>query len=291
MITRVGEIAAELKANPPPLPKEEIDETVAFLEWLVGNNFTFLGARDYVFTAKEDALEPKHETGLGLLRSPDRRVLRTGSQLVVVTPELRAFLKEPKLLIVTKSAVRSKVHRRTHMDYIGIKRFDAKGKLTGEFRIVGLFTSTVYTRSTRTIPHLRRKVDAVIKRAGFDPDSHSGKALANVLDTYSARRAVPDRRGHARPVRDADPPARRASARARAHAPGPFRPFRLGARVRAARPLQQLGAGRDRRVSRRGLSGPHERLLSVLPGRAAGARPLHHRPRCRRDAAAGPCRA
>ena len=185
MITRVGEIAAELKANPPPLPKEEIDETVAFLEWLVGNNFTFLGARDYVFTAKEDALEPKNETGLGLLRSPDRRVLRTGSQLVVVTPELRAFLKEPKLLIVTKSAVRSKVHRRTHMDYIGIKRFDKKGKLTGEFRIVGLFTSTVYTRPTLTIPHLRRKVDAVIKRAGFDPDSHSGKALANVLDTYS----------------------------------------------------------------------------------------------------------
>ena len=112
-------------------------------------------------------------------------MLRTGTQLVQVTPELRAFLMEPKLLIVTKSAVRSKVHRRTHMDYIGIKRFDAAGKLVGEFRIVGLFTSTVYTRSTRTIPYLRRKVDAVIKRAGFDPDSHSGKSLANVLDTYS----------------------------------------------------------------------------------------------------------
>jgi glutamate dehydrogenase len=182
---RVGEIAAELKVNPPPLPKEEIEEAVAFLEWLVGDNFTFLGARDYAFTDKEDALEPMHETGLGLLRSPERRVLRTGTQLVQVTPELRAFLMEPKLLIVTKSAVRSKVHRRTHMDYIGIKRFDANGKLIGEFRIVGLFTSTVYTRSTRTIPYLRRRVDAVIKRAGFDPDGHSGKALANVLDTYS----------------------------------------------------------------------------------------------------------
>lgn len=184
MTARVGEIAAELKVNPPPLPKAEIEEAVAFLEWLVGNNFTFLGARDYVLD-KDDALVPVHETGLGLLRSPDRRVLRTGAQLVQVTPELRAFMMEPKLLIVTKSAVRSKVHRRTHMDYIGIKRFDAAGKLTGEFRIVGLFTSTVYTRSTRTIPYLRRKVDAVIARAGFDPDSHSGKALANVLDTFS----------------------------------------------------------------------------------------------------------
>jgi glutamate dehydrogenase len=185
MTAHVGEIAADIKANPPPLPKEEIEEALAFLEWLLSDNFVFLGVRSYAFTDKTEALEPVAETGLGLLRPPDRRVLRTGTQLVVTTPEIRAFLMEPKLLIVTKSAVRSRVHRRAHMDYIGIKRFDAKGKLLGELRLVGLFTSTAYTRSTRSIPYLRRKVDAVIARAGFDPNSHSGKALANVLDTYS----------------------------------------------------------------------------------------------------------
>jgi glutamate dehydrogenase len=185
MTAHVGEIAAELKANPPPLPEEEIKEAVAFLEWLLDDHFTFLGARDYACADKDAELEPLHETGLGLLRPPERRVLRTGTQLVQVTPELRAFLKEPKLLIVTKSAVRSKVHRRAHMDYIGIKRFDAGGKLVGELRIVGLFTSNVYTRSIGSIPYLRRKADAVIRRAGFDPDGHSGKALANVLETYS----------------------------------------------------------------------------------------------------------
>ena len=62
-----------------------------------------------------------------------------------------------------------------------------------------------------------------------------------------ARRAVPDRRGHALPVRDADPAARRAAARAGAVALRQLRPLRLGLRVRAARPLQQRGADRDRR--------------------------------------------
>src|SRR5262249_40935423 len=62
--------------------------------------------------------------------------------------------------------------------------FGADGNAIGEFRIIGLFTSTAYTRSTRTIPYLRRKVDAVLRRAGFDPDSHSGKALVNVLESY-----------------------------------------------------------------------------------------------------------
>ena len=112
------------------------------------------------------------------------RLLRRGNQLVTITPEIREFLKEPKLLIVTKAAVRSRVHRRVHLDYIGVKRFDRDGKLVGECRFCGLFTSTAYTRSTRTIPYLRRKVDSVIRRAGFDPNSHSGKALVNVLETY-----------------------------------------------------------------------------------------------------------
>ena len=111
-------------------------------------------------------------------------VVQRWNQPLVITPEIRALLKEPTLLIVTKSAVRSRVHRHVYMDYVGVKRFDRGGKLIGEFRIVGLFTSTAYTRSTRTIPYLRRKVDAVLERAGFDPDGHSGKALVNVLESY-----------------------------------------------------------------------------------------------------------
>src|SRR5437660_9205606 len=184
MAARVADVIAELKANPPPLPAAEIEEAVAFLEWLVDNNFTFLGIRDYRFTGAEEALEPVFETGLGILRSRDLQVLRRWNEPLVITPQMRALLKQPTLLIVTKSAVRSRVHRRVYMDYVGVKRFDQSGKLTGEFRIVGLFTSTAYTRSTRSIPYLCRKVDAVVKRAGFDPDGHSGKALVNVLENY-----------------------------------------------------------------------------------------------------------
>jgi glutamate dehydrogenase len=184
MIARVQETIAGLKSNPPPLPAAEIDEAVAFLQWLVDNNFTFLGIRNYEFTAGEEKLEPVFESGLGILRARDRRVVQRWDRPLVITPEMQALLKAPTLLIVTKAAARSHVHRRVHMDYVGVKRFDRDGKLVGELRMVGLFTSTAYTRSTRSIPYLRRKVDAVLKRAGFDPDGHSGKALVNVLENY-----------------------------------------------------------------------------------------------------------
>ena len=101
-----------------------------------------------------------------------------------MTPEIRAVLEEPRALFITKSASRSRVHRRVFMDYVGVKRYDAAGKPVGEFRILGLFTSTAYAAETRPIPYVRRKIDNVLMHPGFNPSGHSGKALVNMLETF-----------------------------------------------------------------------------------------------------------
>ena len=183
MLARMREVIAELQTEPPPLASEETGEASAFLKWMADGNFTFLGARDYAFTSDE-ILTPVFETGLGLLRESGVRLLKHWNKPVTITPAIREFLQEKALLIITKSSVRSRVHRRVHLDYVGVKRFDRAGKLVGEHRFCGLFTSTAYTQPARGIPYLRRKIDRIISRAGYDPASHSGKALVNVLETY-----------------------------------------------------------------------------------------------------------
>src|SRR5262245_42660113 len=182
MRDRVNDIVTELKANPPPLPVDEIAEAIQFLQWLLTENFTFLGVRYYRIDGQ--TFEPDFESALGIMRSRDLRVLKRGNELLEITPEIMAFLKEPRPLIIAKANIHARVHRRVYLDYIGVKRFDASGNLVGEYRIVGLFTSTAYTRAAHGIPYLRRKVAAVEARAGLDPGSHSGKALANVLEQY-----------------------------------------------------------------------------------------------------------
>ena len=161
---------------------DEIAEAIQFLQWLLADNFTFLGVRDYRVDGQ--ALKPDFESALGIMRSRELRVLRRGTELLEITPEIMAFLKEPRPLIIAKANIHARVHRRVYLDYIGVKRFDASGNLIGEHRIVGLFTSTAYTRAAHSIPYLRRKIAAVEQRAGFEPSSHSGKALANVLEHY-----------------------------------------------------------------------------------------------------------
>ncbi len=182
MVARVNELVGELKTNPPPLPVDEIAEAIQFLQWLVADNFVFLGMRDYV--CEGGGVEPKFESGLGIMRSRELRVLRRGDELLEITPEIMAFLREPRPLIVAKANTKARVHRRAYLDYIGVKRFDSKGNLVGEFRIVGLFSSTAYTRSAHSIPYLRRKIVNVEQRSGFDQRTHSGKALATVLENY-----------------------------------------------------------------------------------------------------------
>jgi glutamate dehydrogenase len=186
MQVRLKEAITNYQSSPPPIPVEDVSESIAFLQWLLDNHFTFLGMREYRFEggAKKGQLTSVEGSGLGILRNPETQVLRKGGELVSITPEIRAFLMQPAALIITKSDVRANVHRRAVMDYIGVKLFNKQGELAGELRIVGLFTSTAYTRSPSGVPLIRRKLHSVVEASGFNPLGHSGKALLNVLETF-----------------------------------------------------------------------------------------------------------
>ncbi len=186
MLERMNEAVHGLQDTPPAISPEELEESIAFLYWLRDNHFAFLGSRIYQFDGEIEGgdLVALPDSGLGMLRDPNTRVLRRGSELVNLTAEVREFLMLPAPIIITKANVRSDVHRRVYMDYIGIKLFDTMGKLTGECRFVGLFTADAYNRSTAGIPLLSRKVNKILHRSGFAVDSYNYKALQNILEIF-----------------------------------------------------------------------------------------------------------
>jgi glutamate dehydrogenase len=185
ILGKVEEITNKLKSNPPPLDIEEVQEGQALLEWMAANHFTFLGFREYTFKpdskSKQDGWEQVEGSGLGILRSPTRRIM-TGKE--EMSPEVSEFLHRPELIIVTKANARSTVHRSVHLDYVGVKKFDSKGEVVGEYRFTGLFTSAAYNRVPSDIPYLRRKVRETLKKSGLSKSSHDEKAMAHILETY-----------------------------------------------------------------------------------------------------------
>jgi glutamate dehydrogenase len=180
---RALDLAREVNAGVPAIPRREEKEAVEFLEWLADNHFTFLGYREYRLERSRsmDRLVPVPRSGLGLLRAGAGR---PASQPTVLTGELQRKAREAVLLIVTKANSVSTVHRATYLDYVGIKVFDKRGRVVGERRFIGLFTSSTYSTSPREIPLLRHKVQRVIDVIGVAPTSHDGKALMHVLETY-----------------------------------------------------------------------------------------------------------
>lgn len=184
MRTRIAEAVRAWRDDPPPIDAAELAEAEAFLDWMLADHFTILGVREYRIHSGDVAADPVEGTGLGILADPSLNVLRKGRELVAITPEVRAFLAEPVPLIIAKASVKSLVHRRVHMDYVGVKLFASDGSVTGELRVIGLFTSSAYTDTVDEIPVIRRKAAHVIQNAGVDRASYSGRALRNILEFY-----------------------------------------------------------------------------------------------------------
>ncbi|MES3030161.1 MAG: NAD-glutamate dehydrogenase [Pseudomonadota bacterium] len=186
MLDLMARTIHELETSPISTGREE---NAQFLAWLRDEHFVYLGARVYEYPRLKDggyaAEEPlfQPEDGLGVLRDPARTVLRRTSEPAVLTAQMQAGLTNDPVT-VAKSNLRSRVHRRGYMDYIGVKRYGADGKPSGEIRFVGLFTVEAYDEPAYAVPLIRAKVATVLTRAGKAPGSHNEKRLRNILETY-----------------------------------------------------------------------------------------------------------
>ncbi|NEE15384.1 NAD-glutamate dehydrogenase [Streptomyces sp. SID7499] len=172
---------------PDDLPGPQVEEARELLRWLADDHFTFLGYREYQLR-EDDSLAAVPGTGLGILRADPQHA---GEESHPVSPsferlpaDARAKAREHKLLVLTKANSRATVHRPSYLDYIGVKKFDADGNVIGERRFLGLFSSAAYTESVRRVPVIRRKVEEVLEKAGFSPNSHDGRDLTQILETY-----------------------------------------------------------------------------------------------------------
>ena len=188
MITRSDETIQLLK-DPMRIAGRTEDAAFAreLLAWLNDNHFTFLGYREYELVDQqggtapgaprtERVMEPVPATGLGILRADQDD---PGAFHALPQPGTQHYL-----MIITKDNHKSRIHRPAYLDYIGIRTFDGDGRVIGERRFLGLFSSSAYSESVTRVPVLRQKAAAVLERSGYGEQSHGGKAIMDVLDTF-----------------------------------------------------------------------------------------------------------
>ena len=181
MLGRVEGLIEEMSQVKCDVPVEERNDTIELLKWLHSGYYTFLGCSEYQLDTVDGTqiMSELSDRRLGLFQR--HGISQTRAELESLNPGVKGFYEQNKLFGFTLSSVRSRVHRNIHADYIIVKRFNKKGEAIGEVRLLGMFTSPVYTMSPTLIPLLRNKVQRVFQRSGLPPDSHDGKALLQLL--------------------------------------------------------------------------------------------------------------
>lgn len=158
-----------------------LQECQEFLNWLQDDHFIFLGVRDYKVTRRKKAsvLKIVKGSGLGILRETADTV--TSRPLSSLTAAVRKSQKLP--LIITKTNARSTVHRLGYIDYIGVLKLDKSGRVIGERRILGLFTSAAYNLNAMDTPLVRKRANQLLVNSGLVERSHGWKSMVHTLET------------------------------------------------------------------------------------------------------------
>ncbi|HET7811157.1 MAG TPA: NAD-glutamate dehydrogenase [Steroidobacteraceae bacterium] len=183
MRRRIRAVEGELARAKLPVPRAERDEARALLRWMDEGHFVFLGYRYYHLRRgrARDALVRDADSGLGILRAGRQR---KPPAPIVLRGLLRAQARAPELLVLTKANTPSTVHRASYLDYVGVKTFDAAGRVSGEHRFLGLWTSSAYHKPPAEIPLLRRKLANVIQHFALPAQSHDAKSVVHVIETF-----------------------------------------------------------------------------------------------------------
>ncbi|HSD60510.1 MAG TPA: NAD-glutamate dehydrogenase domain-containing protein, partial [Burkholderiales bacterium] len=178
---RMRECMGWIAARPA---SEEAEEAKAFMAWALDEHFTFVGCRDYDLAEGPEGAELRAVPGSGLGIMREEPAQTVSASFAALSREVRELARAPEPLLLTKANARSTVHRPGYLDYIGVKRLDAGGRVLGERRFLGLYTHTAYSANPLEIPVLRRKLRQVMARAGFLPGGHLAKDLQTLLESY-----------------------------------------------------------------------------------------------------------
>ena len=174
----------ELLACPLEPGPYSLAEVVAFIDWLLDGNFTFIGYRTYRLDGRDGdvRLDALGGSGLGILRDDGND--HPSRSFVDLPSEIKEIVIEPQVLQLSKSSDKAPVHRPVYLDFVGIQRFDEHGRVIGEHRFLGLFTASTYQLSPDRIPLLREKYHAVMARARLPQGGHGYKKMRHILNQF-----------------------------------------------------------------------------------------------------------
>ncbi|MGH3665301.1 MAG: hypothetical protein ACRDU8_04295, partial [Egibacteraceae bacterium] len=187
MKAQIEEVAFQTRASGGTRYRpDEVDETIALLNWLLDDHFVMLGYREYdiVDTKAGAAVQVRPGSGMGILAGESTSRWANPVLLTDVEQPLRKRVEGGELLVVSRTNRASTVHRQTRMIYVGVKKVGGDSQLLGECRFLGLFAQKAYAEPASTIPVLRRKLRQILEAEDVVDHSHDERSIRALFEAF-----------------------------------------------------------------------------------------------------------
>ncbi len=144
-------------------------EAVAFADWLLDENFVFMGAWGFDLQGR-----PTGRLGLGRYD--------TAHKIGVESDPHEAFSDNAPLVSIHQSRKPSPIHREAPLVEVRLRLVNDDGTAAGGVVLQGLFTYRAVTGRTSSVPFLRRRLARMVATEDLVPASHRMKLFLNFFD-------------------------------------------------------------------------------------------------------------
>jgi glutamate dehydrogenase len=167
----VSDVVSTLRfcAETRPQQASEFLEAAALCDWLVADNFVFLGAYGFDVEGR-----PTGRLGLGRYDAAARAGVESDPAL--------AFCGDAPLVSIQQSRIDAPVHREARMQEVRVRLFDADGAPDGGVVFQGLFTYAALTSPSSKVPVLRMRLGRMVAGEDLVPRSHRFKLFTSFFD-------------------------------------------------------------------------------------------------------------
>lgn len=153
---------------------EKCIEAIHFINWLLKDNFTFLGSVESQFQNNKLISLSESKTG----------IMRGNCYKIEDISEIHNYEEEGPIF-VRRSNITPIICQDNSIDYIHIKKWNNDGKLLGFITIAGFFPFYTYYKDISNIPIISNKIKQVLALYNQPEDSFNVKALYDALRSFT----------------------------------------------------------------------------------------------------------
>jgi glutamate dehydrogenase len=183
MTTMIRETSQRLRAT---AGSEEIESARAFMDWLVDENYVFLGIARYA-VGVNGRPQRVQDSVAGVFNDPELLPVVFPGVLEEVEPHIVPTTRDARIVSLDFAKNSSAIYHLEPIDYIVLREFDPKGNFAAAALVLGRFSRGAFLQRPDRIPILRDKIRGIIQESGAVENSHVYRELNATFNRMPVR--------------------------------------------------------------------------------------------------------